>query len=131
MTKRSKDQTDGNGLARPPDPRADRSAPGPAIRAMLEARSVALVGASARPDSFGRRMLDEVCKSTSKPRVYPVNPRYDELDGGQCFPTLADLPEAPELALLAVPDGALEHQLALAATVGCRGAVIFGNAHEV
>src|SRR5215472_14186859 len=76
-------------------------------------------------------MLDEVCKSTPKARVYPVNPRYDELDGGQCFPTLADLPEAPELALLAVPEGALEHQLALAATVGCRGAVIFGNAHEV
>jgi len=100
------------------------------VRAMLEARSVALVGASARPGSFGRRMLDEMNKSTARPRVYPVNPKYTELDGARCFATLTDLPEAPELALLAVPDGALEQQLATAAVVGCRSAVIFGNAHE-
>jgi acyl-CoA synthetase (NDP forming) len=97
---------------------------------MLEARSVALVGASARPGTFGRRMLEEVRKSPARPRVYAVNPRYTELDGARCFPSLADLPEAPELALLGVPDRALEQQLALAADVGCRGAVIFGNAHE-
>ncbi len=100
------------------------------VRAMLEARSVALVGASARPGTFGRRMLEEVGKSGARPRVYPVNPRYAELDGRRCYPSLADLPEAPELALLAVPDAALEEQLALAAGVGSRSAVIFGNAHE-
>ena len=97
---------------------------------MLEAGSVALVGASARAGSFGRRMLEEVRKSPASPRIYPVNPRYGELDGSRCYPTLADLPEAPELTLLAVPDAALEQQLALAAGVGSRGAVIFGNAHE-
>jgi len=100
------------------------------VRALLEARSVALVGASARPGSFGYRMLEEVGKSGARPRVYPVNPRYAELDGRRCYPSLADLPEAPDLALLAVPDAALEEQLVLAASVGSRSAVIFGNAHE-
>ncbi len=109
------------------EPVADR---GDAVRAMLEARTVALVGASPREGTFGRRMLDEVRKSPAGPRTYPVNPRYAELDGGLCYPTLADLPEAPELTLLAVPDAALEQQLALAAAVGSRGAVIFGNAHD-
>jgi len=99
-------------------------------RAMLEARSVALVGASARPGSFGGRMLAEVSKSGARPRLYPVNPRYAELGGRRCYPSLAELPEAPELALLAVPDAVLEEQLALAASVGSRSAVIFGNAHE-
>ena len=99
-------------------------------RAMLEARSVALVGASPRPASFGRRMLEEVGKSGARPRIYPVNPRYAELDGRQCYPSLADLPAAPELVLLAVPDAALEQQLSLAAEIGSAGAVIFGNAHE-
>ncbi len=122
--------SEGNGVVLRPDRGAGGSAPGAAVRAMLEARSVALVGASTRSGSFGRRMLDEVYKSPARPRVYPVNPRYDELDGRRCFPTLADVPEPPELVLLAVPDDALEQQLALAATVGCRGAVIFGNAHE-
>jgi acetate---CoA ligase (ADP-forming) len=105
-------------------------AAGGSVRAMLEARSVALVGASARPGTFGCRMLEEVGKSGARPRVYPVNPRYAELDGRRCYPSLADLPEAPDLALLAVPDAALEEQLALAARVGSRSAVIFGNAHE-
>ncbi len=109
---------------------ADRPAVKAAVRAMLEARSVALVGASARPATFGRRMLDEVAKSSARPRLYPINPRYAELDGARCYPSLADLPESPDLALLAVPDAALEQQLALAAEAGCRGAVIFGNAHE-
>ncbi|HTA10427.1 MAG TPA: acetate--CoA ligase family protein [Streptosporangiaceae bacterium] len=109
---------------------ADRRAVNAAVRAMLEARSVALVGASARPATFGRRMLDEVAKSSARPRLYPVNPKYADLDGARCYPSLADLPESPDLALLAVPDAALEQQLARAAEAGCRGAVIFGNAHE-
>jgi acetate---CoA ligase (ADP-forming) len=97
---------------------------------MLEARSVALVGASARPGTFGRRMTEEAAKSASRPRIYPVNPRYAELDGRRCYPSLADLPEAVDLALLAVPDAALEEQLALAGRLGVRSAVIFGSAFE-
>ena len=101
-----------------------------AVRAMLEARTVALVGASPRPGSFGRRMLAEVGKSSARPRTFPVNPRYPDIDGVPCFPSVADLPEIPDLALLAVPDAALEQQLELAAAAGCRAAVIFGNAYE-
>ncbi len=97
---------------------------------MLEARSVAIVGASARPESFGARMLDEAAKSASKPVIYPVNPRYPDLDGRPCYPSLADLPHSPDLVLLGVPDAAVEAQLTLAAEIGSRSAVIFGNAHE-
>jgi acetate---CoA ligase (ADP-forming) len=105
-------------------------AAGDAVRTMLEASSVALVGASMRAASFGSRMLEEVGKSGARPRIYPVNHRYAELAGARCYPSLADLPEAPELALLAVPDAALEQQLSLAVQTGCRSAVIFGNAHS-
>ena len=97
---------------------------------MLEARSVALVGASKRPDSFGARMVAEVAKSPARPVIYPVNPRYREIDGRRCYPSLADLPEPADLVLLGVPDAAVENQLTMAAEQGCRSAVIFGNAHE-
>ena len=97
---------------------------------MLEARSVALVGASPRPATFGRRMSEEVAKSASRPRIYPVNPKYAELDGRRCYPSLADLPEAVDLVLLAVPDAALTEQLSLAGRLGARSAVIFGSAFE-
>jgi acyl-CoA synthetase (NDP forming) len=102
----------------------------PALQAMLEAQSIAVVGASARPDSFGARMLAEVGRSPSKPSIFPVNPRYREIDGSRCYPSLADLPDPVDLVLLGVPDAALEQQLALAAEMGCRSGLIFGNAHE-
>src|SRR6266851_1443776 len=108
------------------DHRAER----PALLAMLEARSLALVGASKREGSFGARMLTEATKSAAKPVIYPVNPRYADIDGRRCYPSIADLPEPVDLVLLAVPDAALEQQLTLAADHGCRSAVIFGNAHE-
>jgi predicted CoA-binding protein len=90
----------------------------PALLAMLEARSVAIVGASARPHSFGSRMLAEVGKSPARPAIFPVNPRYPQIDGRRCYPSLADLPGPVDLVLLGVPDAALEQQLALAAETG-------------
>src|SRR5580692_4339589 len=98
------------------------------LAVMLEARSVALVGASPRPGSLGARMIEEVAKSGSAPRQYLVNPRYAEIGGVRCYPALADLPEPVDLALLAVPDAALEQQLKMAAEAGVRSAVIFGSA---
>jgi acyl-CoA synthetase (NDP forming) len=97
---------------------------------MLEARSIALVGASPRPGSFGQRMIEEVAKSPARPDIYLVNPRYPEIGGQPCHASLADLPGPVDLVLLAVPDAALEQQLTLAARRGDRSALIFGNAHE-
>jgi acetate---CoA ligase (ADP-forming) len=113
--------------------RADHSPPLPALSplaSMLEARSVALVGASPRRGTFGQRMVEEVAKSPARPDIHLINPRYQEIGGRRCYPSLADLPGPVDLALLAVPDAGLEQQLALAARRGDRSAVIFGNAHE-
>jgi acetate---CoA ligase (ADP-forming) len=101
-----------------------------AVTAMLEARSVALVGASARPGSLGARMIEEVARSPSRPRTYLVNPRYADIGGVPCLPGLAAVPEPVDLALLAVPDAALEAQLAAAAEHHTRSAVIFGSAYD-
>ena len=113
-------------------PARDQPAPGrPALTAMLEARTVALVGASPRPGSLGERMVSEVTKSPARPEVYLVNPRHERVAGRPCHPSLADLPTPVDLVLLAVPDAALEEQLALAARRGDRSAVLFGSAHEL
>ena len=106
-----------------------RAAPA-TLAPMLEARSIALVGASPRPGTFGQRMVAEVTRSPSRPEVHLVNPRYAEIAGRRCVPSLADLDDPVDLVLLGVPDAALEQQLTLAARRGDRSAVIFGNAHE-
>jgi acyl-CoA synthetase (NDP forming) len=100
---------------------------GAAVRSMLGARSVAVVGASARPGSFGARLVAEITRSPSQPDVTLVNPRYDRIGDRPCVPSLADVPDAVDLVLLGVPDSALEDQLSLAAGRGDRSAVIFGS----
>ena len=96
---------------------------------MLEARTVAVVGASDRPDSLGGRMTTEVLRSPGVGRTWLVNPRHRSVGGHGCLPSLADVPEPVDLVLLGVPDTALADQLRLAATRGDGGAVVFGSAH--
>ena len=97
---------------------------------MLEARSVALVGASPRPGTLGHRMVAEVARSPAAPAMYLVNPKYREIGGVPCHPSLAALRSPVDLVLLGVPDAALAGQVELAARRGDRSAVIFGGAYD-
>ena len=100
---------------------------------MLQARPVAVVGASARPMSFGQQLLAEITRGDPAIEVIPVNPRYTELAGRQCMPSLAELAgrNAPvDLVLLGVPNHALEEQLGLAADLGVRSAVVYASGYE-
>ncbi len=101
-----------------------------ALQAMLEARSVAVVGASARPDSFGEQMMRELAKGGYEGHILPVNPRYDEVLGLACYPGLAELPETPDLVMLGVPNAKLEEQLGGAIAAGARSAAIFASGYE-
>lgn len=102
-----------------------------AVRAMLEARSVAVVGASARPGSFGERLVTEVRRSASAPEVHLVNPRYDEVMGQPCLRSLEEIPDPVDLVLLGVGDAALQRELGKAAARGDRSAVVFGSAWSI
>lgn len=96
---------------------------------MLEARSVAVVGASTRPGSPGLQMVHQLRVGGFDGAVYPVNPRYDEVLGLRCFDSVTEVPERPDLVLLGVSNAALEEQLRLAAEAGARSAVVFASAY--
>jgi acyl-CoA synthetase (NDP forming) len=98
------------------------------LAAMLEARSIAIVGASDRPDSFGLRLAMEALRSPSAPTVHLVHPTRREVLGRPCVPSLAEIPDPVDLVLLGVPDSALTEQVALASERGDAGAVVFGTA---
>lgn len=95
---------------------------------MLEPHSVAVVGASARPGSFGERLAIEALRSPGVAEVHLVHPAYDEVLGRPCVPSLADLDGPVDLVLLGVPDKALVEQVSLAAGRGAGGAVVYGAA---
>ena len=91
---------------------------------LLRPRSVAVVGASAREDSLGDWALRNLVKGGFGGAIYPVNPRYETLQGLRCYATLAALPETPDLVVFAVADHRLEAAVDEAIAAGVRAAVI-------
>ncbi|MGH1357123.1 MAG: acetate--CoA ligase family protein [Burkholderiaceae bacterium] len=68
--------------------------------------SIVLVGASDRPASIGKRTLDNIVQhSKFEGDLYLVNPRRDQIDGHQCFNSVADLPAgvSPAAAVIVIP----------------------------
>ncbi|MEW5991023.1 MAG: acetate--CoA ligase family protein [Chloroflexota bacterium] len=75
--------------------------PGPDLRTLYAPRSVAVVGASPR-SSIAPLVRDNLLALGSPARCWFVNPSRSEAWGTRCHPSLADLPEIPELVVVAV-----------------------------
>ena len=90
-----------------PDALAERPSAGAAnsdgVRAALYPRSIAVLGASRSPEKWGNRVLRALSELGFEGPVYPVNPNADDIDGRRCYPSVEALPEAPDLALVALP----------------------------
>ncbi len=65
------------------------------LRIIQNARSVALVGVSANPIRSSNFVATYLVRTPLT--TYPVNPAYEEVLGLRCYPTLADLPEVPDI----------------------------------
>jgi len=81
----------------------ERSADVASLRHLLAPASVAVIGASQRPGSVGRSILQNVATGAFSGAVYAVNPSVAELDAVPCVPSVAALPEDVDLAVIAVP----------------------------
>ena len=93
------------------------------IHKMLNPRSVAIVGATPRLQ-YGGRMLAAALKAKARIRVYPVNPRYDEIMDTPCFSSVSDLPEAPDVVGIVVPYHRVLDVLKESHQKGVRAAVV-------
>ncbi len=71
------------------------AAGGERLRILNTARTVALVGVSANPLRSSNFVATYLIRT--RYTIWPVNPTYDEVLGLRCYPTLADLPEPPDI----------------------------------
>jgi len=94
---------------------------------LLHARSVAIVGISG-PGRFGGILFDNLERFGYTGEIYGVNPRYETLYDRPCYPSLRELPERPDCALLAVPNARIALALEEAAACGIPAAAIFASA---
>ena len=79
---------------------------------LLKPDSIALLGASDRPDSPGQVLARQVIDSGFPGEVYPVNPGYQTVHGRKCYPDLAALPTTVDHVIIALGNERLEAALA-------------------
>ncbi len=99
------------------------------MAALLSPRSIAVVGASPRPDTPGHDTLVQLRRMGFTGRILPVNPKYQEISGLRCVPDLASLDEAPDHAVIAVNNDLVEAAVAEAAGRGIKAATIFASCY--
>ena len=81
----------------------ERRAEAVSLRHVFAPESVAVIGASRRRGTVGRAILDNIRASGFAGRLYTVNPRARQIGGDRCLTSALDLPEAVDLAVIAVP----------------------------
>jgi acetate---CoA ligase (ADP-forming) len=72
------------------------------LKAALDPRSVAIIGASENPNKVGGRPVHYLDKFGFRGSIFPINPSRSEVQGHKCYKSLDDLPEAPEMVIVAV-----------------------------
>src|ERR1700726_1113097 len=72
------------------------------LKAALDPKSVAIIGASENPNKVGGRPVHYLDKFGFKGKIFPINPSRAEVQGYKAYKSLADLPEGPEMVNVAV-----------------------------
>ncbi|WP_245153697.1 acetate--CoA ligase family protein [Allopusillimonas ginsengisoli] len=94
---------------------------------MLRPGSIAIVGASSQLSKVNGRPLKHLLEKGYPGRIYPVNPKYQEIAGLTCYPSVDALPEAPDLAVVVVPAQEVATSLIALGKKGARAAVVFSS----
>ncbi|MGI0081870.1 MAG: 3-hydroxypropionate--CoA ligase [Nitrosopumilaceae archaeon] len=87
-------------------------------------QSVALVGASATPGKIGNSVLDSIAKHDYKGKVYPINPKADEILGIKCYPSLEAIQDPIDLVVVCVDLSVTPPILEMCAKKGIHNVVI-------
>jgi acetyltransferase len=72
------------------------------LKYFLSPRSIAIIGASGNFDSISGKPLRFLKEHGYRGKVFPINPKYEDLAGIKCYKSILDVPEPVDLALLAV-----------------------------
>lgn len=88
------------------------------------ADSVALVGASARPGSVGATVLANLMSGGFQGTLWPVNPKYRQLEGMAVYPHIDALPACPDLAVICTPAATVPDIIARLGRLGSKAAVV-------
>ncbi|MHA1568335.1 MAG: CoA-binding protein, partial [Alphaproteobacteria bacterium] len=94
----------------------------------LNPKTIAVAGASATAGSFANNT--QINLRGFKGDLYYINPKYEEIDGTACYPTVADLPVAPDLVICCLPRPIVEEIVLACAEKGVGGMILFASGYK-
>src|ERR1700682_2760603 len=89
--------------------------------------SIALIGASRDQEKIPGRLLSMLRKNEFPGQIYPINPNYGDIDGLKCYPSIADVGQPIDLAIVIIPARAVLGALEQCAAAGVKNAVIISS----
>ncbi len=95
------------------------------LEPLLNPGSIAIVGASNNAARIGGMPIAHLTKFGYKGRIYPINPKYEEVFGQRCYADLESLPEAPDLVVLAIGAADVTAMLRRCHAKGARAVLVY------
>jgi acetyltransferase len=89
--------------------------------------SIALIGASRDLEKIPGRLLSMLRKNEFPGKIFPINPNYGDIDGLKCYPSIADVGQPIDLAIVIIPARVVLGALEQCAAVGVKNAVIISS----
>jgi acetyltransferase len=93
------------------------------MRRMLDPRTIALIGATETEGTVGRTIMENLMRSTGR-AIFPVNPHHKTVFGLPCVPSVADVPDGVDLAVVATPAETVPEVLDECAAAHVAGAIV-------
>ncbi len=94
------------------------------LRAFLNPKSVAVIGASRRPNTIGNFVFRNLIQQDFKGVVYPVNPNAEVIAAIKAYPSILDIPGDIDLAIISIPAAGVQQVVEECAHKGVRGVVV-------
>ncbi|RZN73544.1 MAG: hypothetical protein EF807_00490 [Candidatus Methanolliviera hydrocarbonicum] len=91
---------------------------------LFEPSSIAVIGASVNPNKWGNMILSNIINGEYTGRLYPVNPKEDNISGVPTFHNLKDIPGGIDVGIVATPRSALLHVIEECGEKGVKFAVV-------
>jgi acetyltransferase len=94
------------------------------LDSLFSPKSVAVIGASRQPGSVGQSLLANIISNRFQGIVYAVNPKAKGILGIKCYPTVTDIPDEVDLAVIVVPSRYVTSVLEECGQKKIKGAVV-------
>lgn len=94
------------------------------LDSLFSPRSIAVFGASQRPNAVGSRVFENLHHSDYTGTVYAINPKYEQLADQRCYPDIRSIGQPVELAVIATPAATVPAVIRDCGEHGVRAAII-------